>query len=147
MLISKYQNVAVVVAGIFCGSCQTTSEPQIPFVEVTTKPRPANEVKSKLVNALQSQGYQLSKDSELILEFDDPTPMNPVATLMLTCNSCPVPRYSMKVVVTGTPQEVRVRSRHVIIANPGTPLQREVEQNYKPETAIKIRTMLAGAIN
>jgi hypothetical protein len=126
--------------------CANSPEPRIDFVEVTGKSRPLVEVKSSLVNVMQQYGYRLVRDTDLILDFDDSTAVSPVIGLFVTCNSCPPPRYKMQVVVTVTKLETRARARVIIVSNPGTGLQREIDSYYKPETAARLRQQLAEAI-
>jgi hypothetical protein len=126
--------------------CVSNSEPRIDFVEVTGKSRPSIEVKSSILNAMQQHGFRLARDSDLILDFDDPTQVPPVVGLFVTCNTCPPPRYKMQIVVTVTKSESRVRARAIIVANPGTGLQREIDGHYRPETAAKLRQQLAEAL-
>jgi hypothetical protein len=116
------------------------------MVTVTSKALPSLEAKSRLVIGLSQHGYTLVRDTDLTLEFSDNDPVPAILGMFLTCNSCPPPIYRLKVVIASTSTATVVQARPIIVANPGTGLQREVGTHYRPESANRIRSQIESAL-
>jgi hypothetical protein len=139
--------MATALMAITLGGCVTGQEGLVESVQVSRQAMPVQEAKSRILVALQARGYRLARDTDLMLEFDDPVPPPPVVDLLYTCNICSPARSKLRLTVAATPTETVVNARQIIVANPGSPVQREIDQQYKIETANDLRGEIARALD